>query len=137
MSDPGRSSSASATFVRVYFADTDLMGVVYNGVYLTWFEIGRTEFLRDRGLAYAEVERRGFSLPVTEASFVVRSPARYDDWIRIETCVDGIRSRGVTFRYRISRDDTLLVEGRTVHTPVSKQDLKGARLPDWLRERLL
>lgn len=124
-------------FVRVYFADTDVMGVVYHAVYLTWFEMGRTELLRERGLSYAEVEDRGISLPVTEAHFTVRAPARYNDWIRIQTAVLSLRTREVTFGYRILRDDLLLVEGMTMHVPVAKAEGRGTRLPDWLRERMV
>lgn len=123
--------------VRVYFVDTDHMGVVYHGVYLTWFEIGRTELLRERGMAYAEVENRGVSLPVTEARLRIRRPARYDDLVTIETAVVSIRSRELTFSYRILRDDELLVEGDTVHVPTAKPDGRGARLPEWLRERIV
>ncbi len=123
-----------STHVRVYFADTDQMGVVYHGVYLTWFEIGRTELLRDRGMAYAEVERRGISLPVTEAWLRVRRPARYDDHIRIETELESLRSREMTFEYRLLRDDQLLVEGKSVHVSVANPGGAATSVPDWLRQ---
>ena len=130
------SGPSGITHLRVYFADTDQMGVVYNGVYLTWFEIGRTELLRDRGLSYAEVERRGLSLPVTEVSFKIRRPARYDDWITVETAVSAVRTREVRFHYRIFEGVNLLVEGETSHVPVSKADGRASRVPDWLVEQL-
>lgn len=125
-----------STHLRVYFVDTDLMGVVYHSVYLTWFEIGRTELLRDRGMAYAEVEARGVSLPVTEALLRIRQPALYDDWIRIETRVAAVRTREVRFEYGIWRGDALLVEGSTTHVPVAKAGRRATRLPEWLLERL-
>ena len=124
------------THLRVYFSDTDQMGVVYHSVYLTWFEIGRTELLRDRGMAYAAVEARGVSLPVTEATFRVRQPAVYDDWIRIESTVASVRTREVRFDYRIWRGDALLVEGTTTHVAVTKATRRAARIPEWLLERL-
>lgn len=124
------------TQLRVYFADTDQMGVVYHGVYLTWFEIGRTEWMRARGLAYAEVERRGLSLPVTEAAMRVRLPARYDEWIEIETTVSSLRTREVQFSYQVRRGDDLLVEGTTNHLVVDKRTGRAVRLPDWLRDQL-
>ena len=68
--------------------DTDQMGVVYYGVYLTWFEIGRTELLRATGTTYRDVERGGFRLPVTAARIEFLKPARYDDVIAIITRVD-------------------------------------------------
>ena len=130
----GRSSGQVEVRVRV--TDTDLMGVVYNSVYLVWFEIGRTELMRSRGIAYAEVETRGISLPVTEARFRVRQPARYDDLLRIETSVMARRSRGVSFAYRIFREDHLLVEGETTHVAVRHADGRSCALPEWLKDPL-
>lgn len=129
----GEGRVRGSTHVRVYFADTDQMGVVYHGVYLTWFEIGRTELLRDRGTAYAEVERRGISLPVTEAWLRVRRPARYDDRIRIETELASLRSREMTFEYRLFREDQLLVEGKSIHVAVATSGGAATSIPDWLR----
>ncbi|MBK8231615.1 MAG: acyl-CoA thioesterase [Candidatus Eisenbacteria bacterium] len=124
------------TQIRVYFADTDHMGVVYHGVYLTWFEIGRTELMRGRGMAYAEVERRGLSLPVTEATMRVRLPAHYDELIEVETSVSSLRTREVQFSYQIRRGGDRLVEGTTNHLIVDKQTGRAVRLPDWLRDLL-
>lgn len=121
-----------STRVRVYFADTDQMGVVYNGKYLTWFEIGRTELMRAHGMAYATVESRGLALPVTEARFRIRQPARYDDLVTIETALAPVRTRAVRFLYRIYQADTCLVEGETCHVPVDRATGKATRVPDWL-----
>ncbi len=122
---------------RVYVLHTDMVGVVYNSRYLDWFEIGRTELMRDRGLAYAEVEGRGYSLPVTEARLQVRAPARYDDLVRIETRVGSVRSRDVTFLYEVRRADLLLAEGETCHSCVDRQSGRATRVPGWLREPLV
>ena len=124
------------TEIRVRVADTDLMGVVYNSNYLVWFEIGRTELIRSRGMSYAEIEKRGFSLPVIEARFVVRQPARYDDLVTIETSVGRLRSRQVTFVYRVHRGGELLVEGETTHVPVEHSEGRAVPLPNWLAARL-
>ncbi|MCA9729473.1 MAG: thioesterase family protein [Candidatus Eisenbacteria bacterium] len=137
MKEPGPDPLAGVTHVRVYFADTDQMGVVYNGRYLTWCEIGRTELLRDAGLPYALVESRGVSLPVTEATLRVRRPARYDDLVRIETVVSGLRTREVRFRYLMWRDDVCLVEAETAHVPVDRDAGHAVRLPQWLRDALV
>jgi acyl-CoA thioester hydrolase len=131
---PGR--LAGLTQIRVYFADTDQMGVVYNGRYLTWCEIGRTELLRDRGLAYAQVEARGVALPVTEATLRIRQPARYDDLVRVETSIAEVRTREIRFSYRMFRDDVQLVEAETTHVPVDRATGRAVRLPDWLRRSL-
>ena len=127
-----KAGAGERTTVRVRVADTDLMGVVYNANYLVWFEIGRTELIRARGLSYAEVERRGISLPVIEARFRVRRPARYDDLVTIETRIGELRSRRVDFLYRLTSPDGLLVEGSTVHVPLDQAARKAVSMPDWL-----
>lgn len=121
-----------STPVRVYFADTDQMGVVYNGKYLTWFEIGRTELMRHHGMDYATIETRGIALPVTEARFRIRQPARYDDLVTIETALAPVRTREVCFLYQILRGETRLVEGETCHVAVDRATGKATRVPDWL-----
>jgi acyl-CoA thioester hydrolase len=131
-----RSKVGATTEIRVRVADTDLMGVVYNSNYLIWFEVGRTELIRSRGISYAEVESRGYSLPVIEARFVVRRPARYDDLLQIETRIGQRRSRKVSFLYRICRDAELLVEGETLHVPVAHEGGRATSLPPWLARAL-
>ena len=81
--DPDRT-----TRVRVRYADTDQMGVVYYANYLVWFEVGRTEWLRDAGWNYRDMEEAGISLPVIEAHCEYRQSARYDDEIEIRTASD-------------------------------------------------
>ncbi len=88
---------------RVRYAETDQMGVVYHANYLVWCEIGRTELLRTLGTSYAEIERGGVRLAVAEASLRFHASARYDDRVRVETWLEEVRSRTVSFRYRISR----------------------------------
>lgn len=122
--------------IRVRYANTDALGVVYNAVYLAWFEIGRTEWLRARGLPYREVEARGLSLPLTEASVRFRLAAHYDDLLEIETKLDDVRSRGVTFAYRLLREGCCIAEGRTVHAPLDAATGRVIRLPAWLRGAL-
>lgn len=118
--------------IRVRYADTDAMGVAYNGAYLTWFEVGRTEWLRARGIPYRTVEERGAGLPVVEASLRLRSPARYDDLLDIRTRIHEVRSRSVRFGYEIFRSEHLLAAGWTDHVPVDPGSGKGIRLPAWL-----
>jgi acyl-CoA thioester hydrolase len=110
------------TQVRVRYAETDQMGIVYYANYLVWFEIGRVELLRWLGLAYSQLETdHQCILPVVEATCRYRAPARYDDEILIETRPSLLRGSVIKFGYRILRkgaegeEPTLLAEGETVH----------------------
>lgn len=94
---------ASASTVRVRYAETDQMGVAYHANYLIWCEVGRTDYIRALGVTYAEMERQGVRLAVADAELRFHSSARYDDVVTIETRLDGVRSRMVTFRYELSR----------------------------------
>jgi len=122
-----------ATELRVIYGDTDQMGVVYYANYLRFFEAGRNEFIRAKGLRYRDFEASyKLWLPVTEASVRYLQPARYDDLLRIETSLEELRRVSATFSYRLVREDgQLLVTGRTVHACI---DLGGKlrRLPEAL-----
>ncbi len=100
---PAASLSISSVELRVRYAETDQMGVVYHANYLVWCEIARTELIRRRFASYAEVERQGVLLAVSDASIRYHSAARYDDLIRVEAWIDEVRSRTVRFGYRIGR----------------------------------
>ena len=121
--------------VRVRYAETDQMGIVYYANYLVWFEIGRVELLRSLGLAYSQLEKEHECiLPVVEARCRYRSPARYDDEILIETRPAMLRGSVLKFAYRILRkapqgeQPTLLAEGETVHV-VCDDQLNRKALP--------
>lgn len=92
--------------LRVRYAETDRMGVVYHSNYLIWCEIGRTEHMRHFGLPYRAMEEQGLSLAVAEASIRYQKPARYDDLIRVETTLANVSSRTVTFDYSILNADS-------------------------------
>ena len=126
-------SIVSVANIRVLYADTDQMGVVNNGVYLRFFEIGRAEWLRQRGRAYKELEEAGYMLPVVEAHVRYREPARYDDVIDIHGGPIDVRAASVKFEYRLFRaaDSRLLAEGYTLHACLAK-DGKVRRFPDEL-----
>ena len=96
----------SSSEVRVRYAETDRMGVVYHANYLVWCEIGRTDFIRELGTTYASMERDGITLAVADASVRYHAPARYDDLIRVETTLADVRSRALTFDYVIVNADT-------------------------------
>ncbi|CAN5192103.1 thioesterase family protein [soil metagenome] len=104
MTNPSPSVTAVAPVeLRVRYAETDQMGVVYHANYLIWCELGRTDLMRQLGASYAELERRGVYLAVSDAALRYHAPARYDDRIRVRTEVERVRSRGVTFGYLIAR----------------------------------
>lgn len=92
--------------LRVRYAETDQMGVVYYANYLVWCEIGRTGLIRELGMSYAEIEASGFLLAVSEANIRYHAPARYDERIHVETSISDVRSRTVTFEYSIRNADT-------------------------------
>ena len=118
--------------LRVRYAETDQMGVVYYSNFLVWFESGRVELLRQLGFDYKtmEVDDDCF-IPVVEVNCRYKSPARYDDELTIETRVTGVRGAVLKFRYRIVRvsDQQLLAEGETTHV-VTDRTLTKQALPD-------
>jgi len=125
-----------STQLRVIYGDTDQMGVVYYANYLRFFEAGRNEFIRAKGLRYRDFEETyALRLPVTEASVAYKAPARYDDLLTLEVGLAEVRRASARFGYRLLRDGALLATGHTVHACV---DLAGKvqRLPPALLERL-
>jgi acyl-CoA thioester hydrolase len=113
-----------ATELRVRYAETDRMGVVYYANYLVWCEVGRVELLRSLGRSYAALESEGIGLAVSEATVRYLSPARFDDRIRIETTLTGVRSRAVTFDYLIANAETG-ARLATAHTALVSIDRDG------------
>jgi acyl-CoA thioester hydrolase len=97
---------AHVTELRVRYAETDQMGVVYHANYLAWCEVGRTEYVRAAGMSYRDMERAGVGLAVIDATLRFHAAATYDDLVRIETRVTDVRSRTVTFEYLISNAAT-------------------------------
>lgn len=97
----------SRSEIRVRYAESDQMGVAYHANYLVWCEVGRTDFIRQLGMTYAEMERRGVMLAVADAHLRYHASARYDDVVRIATRLTGVRSRMVTFAYELHRLDAL------------------------------
>jgi acyl-CoA thioester hydrolase len=120
---------------RVRYAETDQMGVVYHANYLIWCEIGRTEFIRTLGLSYAEMERAGVSLAVSELSARFHAAARYDDMIRVRTWLASAGSRMITFDYLISNaaSDQRLLTARTTLVSLDSAG-KPAAIPDDFRK---
>jgi len=119
------------TRLRVRYAETDQMGVVYYANYMVWFEVGRAELMRERGLDYKRMEiEEGCLMAVVEATARYKAPARYDEELIIETTVTGVRGPVVRFSYQVLRaeDRALLCEGETVHVVVGR-DMKRCPMP--------
>jgi acyl-CoA thioester hydrolase len=131
---PGPDSSVQ---IRVRYPEVDGMGVVHHAHHFVWFEIGRTEWMRERGLPYARVEQDGIFLPVIEATCAYHAPARYDDLLRVRTRLSEAGAVRVTFAYRVEReaDGVLLATGSSTHAAVDRAG-RPRRLPAGLREIL-
>lgn len=125
----------SVSLVRVRYAETDQMGVVYHANYLVWFEVGRTDLLRSFGWTYRDMEATGVRLPVLEAHCEYRRPARYDDELEIHThgrLLSPVRLE-FTYEVRLKEDQRVVATGYTRHAAV---DLTGrpCRLPVRVRD---
>ncbi len=105
----------SSTEVTVRYAETDMMGVVYHGSYLPWFEIGRTTLLKEQGLPYRELEAAGFRLPVLEVGVRYLRPALYDDVVTVATTLRERPILRIRLDYEIRRGADLLATGFTLH----------------------
>lgn len=127
------STLPSTSHVRVRYAETDQMGVVYYANYFVWFEVGRTDLLRRSGWSYRDMEREGFSLPVVDTQCTYRQPACYDEDLEVRTTGTLVSPVRVRFDYDIVRaaDRTLLARGHTIHA-----SLDPARRPRRLPERV-
>ncbi|MFN2975211.1 acyl-CoA thioesterase [Terriglobus aquaticus] len=120
------------TTVRVRYAETDQMGVVYHANYLVWFEVGRVEFMRSLGLEYRRLEEDfGCLISVVEAQVRYKLPARYDDELTIRTGIQAVRGSILRMRYEVVRvgDGVLLATGETTHMVVGR-DMKRRSLPE-------
>ena len=132
--DPGRATTT--TTLRVRFCETDLMGIVHHATYLVYFEAGRVEWLRRRGITYADWVARGVQVPVASAEVKYRAPSRFDDVLAIETTLSKLRSVSLDYSYRILRGDTLVAEGFTRLACIDANH-KLLRIPEEIREALL
>ena len=123
--------AVNETRLRVRYAETDQMGVVYHSNHFIWFEIGRVELLRQLGFSYREMETEDQCfIAVVDARCRYRAPARYDDEIIVRTHLKNVRDSVIHFAYELLRatDDTLLAEGETTHI-VTDAQMKSTELP--------
>lgn len=130
-------SAVRSSRIRVRYAETDQMGVVYYANYLVWFEVGRSDWLRESGWTYRTMEEGGVSLPVIEAHTEYRRAARYDDELEIRTGATLMSPVRVRFDYEIWRtgEDAPLATGHTIHAAMDRRG-RPCRLPPAVRELL-
>jgi acyl-CoA thioester hydrolase len=128
------SAPHSSSRIRVRYAETDQMGVVYYANYFVWFEVGRTDLLRESGWTYRDMEGDGFALPVIEARCTYRESAKYDDEIEVRTSAAMVSPVRVQFTYEVVRtaDAVTLATGATVHATLDRTG-KPCRLPARVR----
>ena len=114
--------------IRVIYADTDAMGIVYHGNYVKWFEIGRTEYLRQIGYPYSVIEKEGIWLPVISLTCDYKSPAFYDDILEIAAWASNLKGASIIMNYEIRRkgEKDILVSGKTKHA-ITDENLKPIR----------
>ena len=126
---------SSVTSLRVRYAETDRMGVVYYANYFVWFEVARTELLRTLGWTYREMEESGVLLPVIDARCEYRRPARYDDEIEVRTTGHLASPVRMTFDYEVvvNGQPDVVATGRTMHAATDR-DGRPCRLPARVRE---
>ncbi len=131
MTEHVRKNVVGETRVRVRYAETDQMGVVYHANYLVWFEVGRVELMRQHGLNYKQLEiEEDCCIAVVDVTARYKAPARYDEELIVQTTVMSARGPVIRFAYKILRaeDRHLLCEGETVHVVIGR-DMKRRSLP--------
>ena len=111
----------SRTPITVRYAETDMMGIVYHGSYLPWFEVGRTTLLKECGLPYKELEAQGYHLPVIELGTKFFKPALYDDSLTVITRLKEKPTLRIHLEYEVRRGDELLVTGFTTHAFINRK----------------
>jgi acyl-CoA thioester hydrolase len=121
--------------IRVRYAETDKMGVVYYANYFVWFEIGRTDWLRETGWTYRAMEDEGIQLPVIEAHCGYRQGARYDDDLEVRTRAQKLSPVRIQFDYDVVRriDGAAIAAGHTVHATIDRQG-RPVRMPDRVKD---
>jgi acyl-CoA thioester hydrolase len=123
--------------VRVRYAETDQMGVVYHGNYAQYFEMGRVEWLRNLGLSYSELEKNGVMLPVVSLTLNYKKPARYDDLITVRTIFKKQESVKIEFDYEIYNEaGELLTTGNSVLVFVNMKTGRPVLPPDYVSEKI-
>ncbi len=118
-----------STKIRVRYADTDKMGIVYNGNYLSYFETGRTELMREFGLPYTKVESSGYLLPLIDAYVRYHAPAEYDDIVEVEAKLEMDSPSRIKFNYFVTCNEKKIASGYTRHIFVNSENMKPVKPP--------
>jgi len=128
---------ANQTKIRVIYADTDAMGIVYHTNYIKWFEIGRGELFRQMEMTYASIEEQGYGMPLTEVYAHYLSPAQYDQLLLVETEIGYVKRASIRFNYTIWDElrEKVLVEGHSVHAFVDR-NRRIVRIPSFITDRI-
>ncbi len=131
MSRSDQKATVNETRIRVRYAETDQMGVVYHANHFIWFEVGRVEFLRQLGFSYKDMEREDDCfIAVVDARCRYRAPVHYDDQVVVRTFLRSVRLKVIHFGYELRAEKTgeLLAEGETTHI-VASSEMKPRALP--------
>ena len=127
--------SSFETQIRVEYHHTDQMGIVHHSNYVKFFEVARTEWLRQAGLTYAEMERRGVMMPIVDVQIKYRQPAYYDELIKVKAIVEEMPMARMTFKYEIRGEDGRdIASGLTTLGFIDKTTRRPHRAPAWLLE---
>ncbi len=123
--------------MRVWYVDTDQMGIVHHSNYVRYYEAARSDLMRDLGISYAEMERRGVMMPILEVHSYYKASAHYDEMIRVDIRVEELPRARVTFHYEIFNESgTLLNTGSTVLGFMHSESRRPTRAPEWFVELL-
>jgi acyl-CoA thioester hydrolase len=125
-----------STDVTVRFAETDAQGVAHNASYIVWFEVARVEYLREYAGGYQTLRDQGLEALVLETHIRYRSPARFDDRLRVHARVRDVRGARFRYEYAIERDGETIADGWTSHACVDARTFRPTRIPDWLVEAI-
>ncbi|WP_179354653.1 acyl-CoA thioesterase [Winogradskyella vidalii] len=125
------------TIIRVRYGETDQMGVVYHANYAVYFEVGRTEWLREFGLSYSQMEIDGIMLPVVSLSINYKNSARYDDVLKVKTTLKKMPTASIEFEYELyNESDVLLATGSTILAFIDVKRNRPTRCPKYLLDQL-
>ena len=129
--------SINETIIRVRYGETDQMGVVYHANYAVYFEVGRTEWLREFGFTYSNMEKDGIMLPVISLSINYKNSARYDDELKVKTTLKKMPTATIEFDYElVNAEGDLLATGNTVLAFIDMSRNKPTRCPKYLLDKL-
>jgi acyl-CoA thioester hydrolase len=120
---------SNSCYIRVRYAETDKMGIVYNGEYLTYFEVSRVEMMRAIGFPYTEMEKQGYELPLVESHVVYLSPAYFDDLLEVQSFLKFESKPVLEIKYNILRGNTTIAKGYTKHSYFNVLTKKPVRPP--------